>query len=62
VAPELANPVAGQAAIVKTRRPPSQLMTAEEVVVKPVSAMIFDLGELWRSLHPCFIQRNVPQN
>jgi len=45
VAPGIVNPVAGQAAIFKTRGPESPLMTAEELAVKPVSAIVFNLGE-----------------
>ncbi len=57
VAPGLANPVAGQAAIFKTRGPNSQLMTAEEMVVKPVSAVVFDLGEFPKQVYG---RRNKP--
>jgi len=46
VAPGLTNPVAGQAAIFKTRGENSPLMTADDMVVKPVSAIVFNLGEL----------------
>ncbi len=46
VAQGLTNPVAGQAAIFKTRGENSPLMTADDMVVKPVSAIVFNLGEL----------------
>jgi len=45
VAPGLSNPVAGQAAIFKTRGEKSSGMTADQMVVKQVSALVFDLGE-----------------
>jgi imidazolonepropionase-like amidohydrolase len=57
VAPGLANPVAGQAAIFKTRGPSSALMTAEEMAVKPVSALVFDLGEFPKQVYG---KRNKP--
>jgi imidazolonepropionase-like amidohydrolase len=57
VAPGLANPVAGQAAIFKTRGPSSPLMTAEEMAVKPISAMVFDLGEFPKQVYG---KRNKP--
>ena len=57
VAPGLANPVAGQAAIFKTRGPNSQLMTAEQMVVKPISAVVFDLGETPKQVYG---KRNKP--
>ena len=57
VAPGLANPVAGQAAIFKTRGRSSPLMTAEEMAVKPVSALVFDLGEFPKQVYG---KRNKP--
>lgn len=57
VAPGPANPVAGQAAIFKTRGPNSRLMTADEMAVKPVSALIFDLGESPKQVYG---RRNKP--
>jgi len=57
VTPGLANPVAGQAAIFKTRGPSSSLMTAEEMAVKPVSALVFDLGEFPKQVYG---KRNKP--
>jgi imidazolonepropionase-like amidohydrolase len=45
VAPGLSNPIAGQAAIFKTRGQRSAAMTAEQLSLTPVSALIFDLGE-----------------
>src|SRR5215470_1080798 len=45
VAPGLSNPIAGQAAIFKTRGEKSPGMTAEQMAVKQVSALVFDLGE-----------------
>lgn len=44
-APGIINPVAGQAAIFKTVGPLSPTMTAEDLSVRPVSAMVFNLGE-----------------
>jgi imidazolonepropionase-like amidohydrolase len=57
VAPGLANPLAGQAAIFKTRGPSSPLLTAEEMAVKPVSALVFDLGEFPKQVYG---KRNKP--
>lgn len=45
VAPGLSNPIAGQAAIFKTRGEKSPGMTADQMAVKQVSALVFDLGE-----------------
>jgi imidazolonepropionase-like amidohydrolase len=45
VAPGLSNPIAGQAAIFKTRGEKAPGMTAEQMAVKQVSALVFDLGE-----------------
>lgn len=45
VAPGIVNPVAGQAAIFKTRGSESPTMTAEQLQVKAVSAIVFNLGE-----------------
>jgi len=44
-APGIINPVAGQAAIFKTDGPLSPNMTADDLSVRPVSAMVFNLGE-----------------
>jgi imidazolonepropionase-like amidohydrolase len=44
-APGIINPVAGQAAIFKTVGPLSSSMTAEQLSVRAVSAMVFNLGE-----------------
>jgi imidazolonepropionase-like amidohydrolase len=57
VAPGLANPVAGQAAIFKTRGPNSPLMTADDMAVKSISAVVFDLGESPKQVYG---KRNKP--
>ena len=44
-APGIINPIAGQAAIFKTVGPLSPGMTAEQLSLRPVSAMVFNLGE-----------------
>jgi len=44
-APGIANPVAGQAGIFKTVGPKTVGPTADELAVKPVSAIVFNLGE-----------------
>ena len=44
-APGIVNPIAGQAGIFKTVGPNSVGPTADELAVKPVSAMVFNLGE-----------------
>lgn len=44
-APGITNPVAGQAGIFKTVGPKSIGPTVEELAVKPVSAIVFNLGE-----------------
>ncbi len=51
VAPGLSNPVAGQAAIFKTRGEKSPGMTAEQMAVKQVSALVFDLGEAPKAVY-----------
>ena len=44
-APGITNPIAGQAGIFKTVGPKTVGPTVEELVVKPVSAIVFNLGE-----------------
>jgi imidazolonepropionase-like amidohydrolase len=44
-APGIVNPIAGQAGIFKTVGPKTVGATVDELAVKPVSAMVFNLGE-----------------
>ena len=44
-APGISNPVAGQAGIFKTVGPKTVGLTADQLAIKPVSAMVFNLGE-----------------
>src|SRR5262249_37654921 len=71
VAPGLSNPIAGQAAIFKTRGEKSPSMTAEQMAVKQVSALVFDLGESPKAVYggrekpppaPLMIAEINPQN
>src|SRR5262249_26932271 len=57
VAPGLSNPIACQAAIFKTRGERSPGMTADEMAIKQVSALVFDLGE---SPKATYGRRNKP--
>jgi len=50
-APGITNPVAGQAGIFKTVGPKTVGPTAEELAIKPVSAIVFNLGESPKSFY-----------
>lgn len=50
-APGITNPVAGQAGIFKTVGPKTVGPTVEELAVKPVSAIVFNLGESPKSFY-----------
>lgn len=45
-APGPRNPIAGRAGIFKTRGPDSPLATADQLAIRPESAMIFNLGDI----------------
>lgn len=45
-APGPKNPIAGRAGIFKTRGPDSALATADQLAIRPESAMIFNLGDI----------------